>query len=157
MALFRSKKADLLVATDVAARGLDIEHLSHVVNYDVPASAEVYLHRIGRTGRAGRGGVAITLAEPREHRLLRVIEQFTKAKIEVATVPTVADLRSRQLEVTRAALRERLLAGDLDHIRVIVESLGEEFDIVDIASAAVAMAHAAAAGDGDDREIPVIT
>jgi ATP-dependent RNA helicase DeaD len=157
MNLFRAKKADLLVATDVAARGLDIEHLSHVVNYDVPASPEVYLHRIGRTGRAGRGGVAITLAEPREHRLLRVIEQFTKAKIEVATVPTVADLRSRQLEVTRAALRERLLAGDLDHIRVIVESLGEEFDIVDIASAAVAMAHAAAAGDGDDREIPVIT
>ncbi len=156
MGLFRAQKADLLVATDVAARGLDIEHLSHVVNYDVPASAEVYLHRIGRTGRAGRGGVAITLAEPREHRLLRVIEQFTKSKIDVATVPTVADLRSRQLDVTRAALRETLLAGNFDHVRVIVESLSVEFDIVDIASAAVHMAHAAAAGNGDDREIPVI-
>ncbi|MEQ1911958.1 MAG: helicase-related protein, partial [Vicinamibacterales bacterium] len=156
MGHFRAKKADLLVATDVAARGLDIEHLSHVVNYDVPASPEVYLHRIGRTGRAGRGGTAITLAEPREHRLLRVIEQFTKAKIDVATVPTVADLRARQLDITRAALRERLLAGDFDHVRVVIDSLSEEFDIVDIASAAVHMAHAASAGDGDDREIPVI-
>jgi len=156
MGLFRAQKADLLVATDVAARGLDIEHLSHVVNYDVPASPEVYLHRIGRTGRAGRGGTAITLAEPREHRLLRAIEQFTKAKIENATLPTVADLRARQLDVTRAALRERLLAGNLDHVRVVVESLSEEFDIVDIASAAVYMAHASVAGDGNDREIPVI-
>src|SRR5436190_266540 len=139
MGLFRAQKADLLVATDVAARGLDIEHLSHVVNYDVPASPEVYLHRIGRTGRAGRGGTAITLAEPREHRLLRVIEQFTKAKIEVATVPTVADLRARRLDLTRASLRERLLAGENDHARVVVESLAQEFDIVDIATAAVSM------------------
>jgi ATP-dependent RNA helicase DeaD len=157
MNLFRARKADLLVATDVAARGLDIEHLSHVVNYDVPASPEVYLHRIGRTGRAGRGGVAVTLVEPREHRLLRAIEQFTKTRIEVASVPTIADLRARQLDLTRAALRERLLEGNFDQVRVIVESLGSEFDIVDIASAAVAMAHAAAAGDGDDRDIPVIT
>ncbi len=156
MGLFRAQKADLLVATDVAARGLDIEHLSHVVNYDVPASPEVYLHRIGRTGRAGRGGTAITLAEPREHRLLRVIEQFTKARIEVATVPTIADLRARQLDVTRATLRETLVAGRFDSVRVIVESLAEEFDIVDIASAAVHMAHAASVGEGDDREIPVI-
>ena len=153
---FRAQKIDLLIATDVAARGLDIEHLSHVVNYDVPASAEVYLHRIGRTGRAGRGGTAITFAEPREHRLLRVIEQFTRTKIEVATVPTVADLRSRQLDITRAALRERLLARDFDHVRVVVDSLSDEFDIVDIATAAVQMAHVASAGEGDDREIPVI-
>jgi len=156
MGLFRAQKADLLVATDVAARGLDIEHLSHVVNYDVPASPEVYLHRIGRTGRAGRGGTAITLAEPREHRLLRVIEQFTKAKIEVATLPTVADLRARQLDITRAALRERLVAGNLDYVRVVIESLSEEFDIVEIASAAVHLAHESTAGAGNDREIPVI-
>ena len=70
-------------------------------------------------------------------------------------MPTVADLRARQLDLTRASLRERLLAGDLDHVRVVVESLAQEFDIVDIAAAAVKMAHAAAAGDGDDREIPV--
>ncbi|MGB7220289.1 MAG: DEAD/DEAH box helicase, partial [Vicinamibacterales bacterium] len=150
MGLFRAKKADLLIATDVAARGLDIEHLSHVVNYDVPASAEGYLHRIGRTGRMGRGGTAITLAEPREHRLLRAIEQFTGQKIEVAAVPTVADLRARQLDLTRASLRERLLAGDYEHVRVVVESLAQEFDIVDIAAAAIKMAHAATTGDGED-------
>ena len=154
MTLFRAKKADLLVATDVAARGLDIEHLSHVFNYDVPASAEAYLHRIGRTGRAGRGGTAITFAEPREHRLLRTIENFTKVKIELAQVPTVADLRARQLDLTRASLREHLLAGDLDHVRVVVESLSEEFDLVDIAAAAVKMAHAATAGGEESREIP---
>ncbi len=156
MALFRSKKADVLIATDVAARGLDIEHLSHVVNYDVPASPEAYLHRIGRTGRAGRGGTAITLAEPREHRLLRAIESFTRARIDVGTVPTVADLRARQLDLTRASLRERLVAGNLDHVRVVVESLSAEFDLVDIAAAAVSMAHAAAAGEGDDQDIPAV-
>src|SRR5256714_162213 len=156
MGLFRSQKADVLIATDVAARGLDIEHLSHVVNYDVPASPEAYLHRIGRTGRAGRGGTAITLAEPREHRLLRAIEAVTRAKIEIANVPTVADLRARRLDLTRASLRERLLEGSHDHARVVVEALSTEFDIVEIAVAAVSMAHAAVAGDGDDREIPAV-
>jgi ATP-dependent RNA helicase DeaD len=154
MGQFRAKASDLLIATDVAARGLDIEHLSHVVNYDVPASPEVYLHRIGRTGRAGRGGTAITLAEPREHRLLRAIEHFTKARIEVATVPTVADLRARQLDITRASLREQLVAGDFDGFRVIVESLAEEFDLMDVAAAAVKMTHAAVAGDAPQKEIP---
>ena len=154
MARFREGKADLLVATDVAARGLDIERLSHVINYDVPASPDTYVHRIGRTGRAGRGGTAITLAEPREHRLLRAMEAATKQKIEVATIPTVADLRARRLDITRASLRERLIAGNLDHTRVVVEALANEFDIVDIAAAAVALAHAAAGGDSDDREIP---
>ena len=154
MAHFRTGKADLLVATDVAARGLDIERLSHVINYDVPASADAYVHRIGRTGRAGREGTAITLAEPREHRLLRAMEAATKQKIDVQPIPTVADLRARRLEITRASLRERLLAGDLDHTRVVVQSLATEFDIVDIAAAAVHLAHQAAGGDGDDREIP---
>ena len=116
MGLFRAQKANLLIATDVAARGLDIEHLSHVVNYDVPASPEVYLHRIGRTGRAGRGGTAITLAEPREQRHLRSIEGFTKAKLEIGKVPTVADLRAKRLELTRASLRERLVAADFDDV-----------------------------------------
>src|SRR3982750_901230 len=156
MQQFRGGHVDLLVATDVAARGLDIEHLSHVFNYDVPAAAEAYVHRIGRTGRAGRGGTAITLAEPREHRLLRSIEAFTKQKIEVQTVPTVADLRAKRLDITRASLRERLLAGGLDHTRVVVASLADEFDIVDIAAAAVALAHAASGGSGEDREIPVV-
>jgi ATP-dependent RNA helicase DeaD len=156
MQQFRGGKTDLLVATDVAARGLDIEHLSHVVNYDVPSAAEAYVHRIGRTGRAGRAGTAITLAEPREHRLLRSIEAFTRQKIEVQTVPTVADLRARRLDLTSASLRERILAGDLDDVRVVVETLAQEFDIVDIAAAAVKLAHAAVAGDGEEHEIPAV-
>ena len=104
-------------------------------------------------------GVAITLAEPREHRLLRNIEAFTRQKIEVASVPTVADLRSRRLDVTRAALRERLLAGGLDDVRVVVESLAEEFDLVEIASAAVKMALEVEGGEGGraEEEIPVVS
>ena len=155
MARFRGAKADLLIATDVAARGLDISQLSHVFNYDVPSAPEAYIHRIGRTGRAGREGTAITLAEPREHRLLRSIEAATKQKIEMATVPTVADLRVRRLEITRATLRERLVAADFDDVRVVVESLAEEFDVLDIAAAAVKLAHAATGADGDEAEVPV--
>ena len=156
MGRFRDGTADLLVATDVAARGLDIQRISHVINYDVPADSESYVHRIGRTGRAGREGTAITLVEPREHRLLRSMEAVTKQKVEVATLPTVADMRARRLELTRAALRERLVGGGFDQARVVVETLAQEFDIVDIAAAAVQMAHSAVAGDGDDREIPAV-
>ncbi len=154
MSRFRDGTSDLLVATDVAARGLDIQRISHVINYDVPADSESYVHRIGRTGRAGREGTAITLVEPREHRLLRSMEAVTKQKVEVATLPTVADLRARRLDLTRASLRERLLAGGLDHARVVVETLAQEFDIIDVAAAAVQMAHTALGGDGDDKEIP---
>jgi ATP-dependent RNA helicase DeaD len=152
---FRSAKADLLVATDVAARGLDIEQLSHVFNYDLPSAPEAYVHRIGRTGRAGREGTAITLVEPREHRLLRTIENLTRQKIEVRQVPTVADLRARRLELTSASLRETLLAKDFDEMRVVVQSLAEEFDIVDVAAAAVKLAHAAMVGDDEAHEVEV--
>src|SRR6201999_3775526 len=81
MARMRSQAIDLLVATDVAARGLDIDQLTHVVNYDVPSAPESYVHRIGRVGRAGREGTAITLVEPREHRMLKTIERTTRQPI----------------------------------------------------------------------------
>ena len=110
--------------------GLDIENLELVVNYDVPTSPDSYVHRIGRVGRAGREGIAITLADPRESRLLRLFEQQTKSKIEIAQVPTIADLRARRLELTRAALHEAILAGGLDHYRVAVESLAQEHDLM---------------------------
>src|SRR6185436_2332378 len=137
MRKFRGRKTDLLIATDVAARGLDVKHVSHVVNYDVPVAADAYVHRIGRTGRAGRTGVAITFAEPREHRMLGNIERVTKQRIEIAPVPTVADLRARRQDVIRAGLREIILAGDLDAFRGIVAPLGEEFDLLDVAAAAL--------------------
>ena len=149
----RSGKTDLLMATDVAARGLDIEHVSHVVNYDLPADSESYVHRIGRTGRAGRVGTAITLADPREHRLLRTIEHFTKQKIDVQPVPTVKDLQARRLEQLTVSLRERLAEGDFDDVRAVVTALAGEFDVMDIAAAAVKMAHSATSGDGSEEEI----
>jgi ATP-dependent RNA helicase DeaD len=154
----RAGSVDLLVATDVAARGLDVEHLSHVVNFNVPASPESYVHRIGRTGRAGREGVAITLAEPREHRLLRNIEQLTKQKIDVATVPTPMDVRSRRLDMTRGALRAALEEGELDSYRVVTDALASEFDPMDVAAAAVKLAHQTLQADAahDDEHIPSI-
>ncbi len=157
MKKLRAGTLELVVATDVAARGLDIGHLSHVVNYDVPSSPDVYVHRIGRTGRAGREGVAITLAEPREHWMLKNIERATKQKIEIGSVPTVADLRAKRLELTKASLREALLAGAFDGYRVVVESLAEEFDPLDIAAAAVKMAEGeSGAVPDDEHEIPSV-
>ncbi len=157
MKKFRGEASDLLIATDVAARGLDIEHLSHVINFDVPAEAESYVHRIGRVGRAGREGVAITLAEPREHRQLRSIEQTTGQKIEIAKVPTVADLRARRLELSRASVREAIVDGDLERYRVVVESLAAEFDLMDVATGAIKLLHQAnGAEDHEEDEIPEV-
>jgi ATP-dependent RNA helicase DeaD len=156
MGRVRGGTADLLVATDVAARGLDIEQLTHVVNYDVPSAPESYVHRIGRVGRAGREGVAITLAEPREHRMLKTIERVAGAPIAVQTVPTVADLRNRRLQLTQAALRESLLTDELDKFRVVVETLTDEFDLMEVALAAVKLAHEAGGAVDDDEEIPQV-
>ncbi|MQA27353.1 MAG: DEAD/DEAH box helicase, partial [Micromonosporaceae bacterium] len=152
MGRLRSETADLLVATDVAARGLDIEHLTHVVNYNVPSAPDAYVHRIGRVGRAGREGVAVTLAEPREHRMLKAIERVTKQRISMEKVPTVADLHARRMEMTRAALQESLLSDDLERFRVVVETLTDEFDVVEVALAAVKLAHEAQVGPADDEE-----
>ena len=151
MGRFREGVLDVLVATDVAARGLDIEHVSHVVNYDIPSNPDAYVHRIGRTGRAGREGVAITLVEPRENRLLRNIENATRTRLELASIPTVADLRERRLEVLRGTLRETLLGDGLERFRAVVEPLASEFDLVDVALAAVSLADAAGGRDGDEE------
>jgi len=153
MGRFRDGSLDVLVATDVAARGLDIEHVSHVVNYDVPSNPDAYVHRIGRTGRAGREGTAITLVEPREHRLLRNIEAATRSKFEIAHLPTVADLRERRTEVLRANLREALLGDGYDRFRGVVEPLTDEFDLVDIALAAVSLIDGPGAADADEVEL----
>jgi ATP-dependent RNA helicase DeaD len=158
MKKLRSGTAELLIATDVAARGLDVDVLTHVINYDVPSAAEAYVHRIGRVGRAGREGVAITLAEPREHRLLKNIERVSKQKIEIGKVPTVADLRARRMDITRASLRETLLAGEFEQYQVVIDALGDEFDIVDVAAAAIKLAHEAnTPAAEDERDIPSVS
>jgi ATP-dependent RNA helicase DeaD len=156
MNAFRSGRTQLLVATDVAARGLDIPQVSHVVNYDVPSAPEAYVHRIGRTGRAGRGGTAISIVEPREQRLLRNIEQLTKSRIDMAAVPTVSDLRKERLERTRTLIQDVLAAGDLDLFRVLVESLAEKFDPADIAAAAAKVAYDAHGAEREEEDIPAV-
>jgi ATP-dependent RNA helicase DeaD len=152
MRRLRTGAAELLVATDVAARGLDVEGLTHVFNFDLPAGPDAYVHRIGRVGRAGREGVAITLIEPREHRVLRSMERTVRQKIEVAQLPTVADLRAARMEVTKVALRDLLVAGGLDRYRGVVEALCEEFDVMDVAAAAVRLAHDAEGEAPEDQE-----
>jgi ATP-dependent RNA helicase DeaD len=152
MRRLREGGLDLLVATDVAARGLDIGHLSHVFNFDVPSAADAYVHRIGRTGRAGREGTAITLAEPRESRMLKTIEHHTGQKIRIEPIPSVVDLRAKRLEKTRAALRQAVEDGKLEAFRTVAESLGEEFDLLDVAAAAVKLAHEAAGNRGEEEE-----
>ena len=157
MGRLRSGTADLLIATDVAARGLDIDVLTHVVNYEVPSAPETYVHRIGRVGRAGREGVAITLAEPREQRLLNNIERLTKQKITIEKMPSVADLRARQMDLTLEMVREALAADDLDRFRYVVTSLAAEYEFADIALAAVKLAHEANGNTVDEIEIPDVT
>jgi ATP-dependent RNA helicase DeaD len=155
MSRLRSQAIDLLVATDVAARGLDIEQLTHVVNYDVPSAPDSYVHRIGRVGRAGREGTAITLVEPREHRMLKAIERSTGLPIRVEKLPTIADLRARRLELVRAALRESLLKDDdLDSFRAVVEPLGTEFDLFEVALAAVKLTHGTSGAPHEEEELP---
>jgi ATP-dependent RNA helicase DeaD len=153
----RSQSIDLLVATDVAARGLDIDQLTHVVNYDVPSAPESYVHRIGRVGRAGREGTAITLVEPREHKMLKTIERATRQPITMQMLPTVADLRARRLELMRTTLRESLLKDDdLDAFRAVVEPLGAEFDLSEVALAAVKLAHQASGSPREEEELPAV-
>ncbi len=154
MARLRGGTTELLVATDVAARGLDIEQLTHVVNFDVPSAPESYVHRIGRVGRAGREGVAITLAEPREQRLLGNIERLTKQKITVEKVPTVADLRAVQIEQTLDLLRDALRLEDLDRFETVLDVLTQDFDLRTIALAAVKLTHEASGATVDEKEIP---
>ncbi|WP_445262891.1 DEAD/DEAH box helicase [Pseudokineococcus sp. 1T1Z-3] len=151
----RAGAAQLIVATDVAARGLDIDQLSHVVNFDVPAAAESYVHRIGRVGRAGREGVALTLAEPRERRQLSNVERLTGVPITVAPLPSVADLRAHRLSVTQTAVAGALADGreDLERVRGALDALLSEHSAEDVALAALALAHAAQ-GAVDDQEIP---
>jgi len=156
MGRLRGGSLNLLVATDVAARGLDVDQLTHVVNYDVPSAPESYVHRIGRVGRAGREGIAITLAEPREHKMIKAFERVTRRPIAIEKVPTIAGLRASRLERTRDVLRKIVLEDDLDAFRAVVEPLGEEFGIYEVALAAVKLASMASGASRDDEELPEV-
>jgi ATP-dependent RNA helicase DeaD len=160
MERLRSQTSELLVATDVAARGLDIDHLSHVVNYDVPSAPESYVHRIGRVGRAGREGVAITLVEPRQRRMVQNIERHVGRRLEVESLPSVADLHERRFDATVEALRARLEEPSEDHgrYRHLVERLADDADLFDVAVAAVTLLHEGEDADElDDTDIPEVS
>jgi ATP-dependent RNA helicase DeaD len=135
-------KIDILVATDVAARGLDVERISHVINFDVPYDTESYVHRIGRTGRAGRSGDAILFITPREQNLLRTIERHTKQPVTPMTLPTLEDINTVRITKFKNQISETLAAGGLSLFQSVVEDFEREKNIpaIEIAAALAKMA-----------------
>jgi len=138
-------RLDILIATDVAARGLDVERISLVVNYDIPMDSESYVHRIGRTGRAGRAGRALLFVENRERRLLRNIERTMKLTIPEADLPNADLLGKRRLEKFAAKVQQQLESSDLDQYRALLAQIqptaeGEELDMETLAAALLKMA-----------------
>jgi ATP-dependent RNA helicase DeaD len=140
LAGFRDGRADLLVATDVAARGLDIPDVSHVINYDIPLDPEAYVHRIGRTARAGRTGTAITFVTPRERGLMKTIERLTGVRLQRIRIPSPADIAERRTQVFRDKLREAIAGGNLTPYFALVDELGDEFDLAEVAAGAISLA-----------------
>jgi len=136
MKRFRAGQADILIATDVAARGLDIPDVSHVINYDLPESPETYVHRIGRTGRAGKSGEAISLVGPRDIRWIRQLERITKATVEPRRLPTAADVNTRRREVLKNLVSKEVEnESDYEGYTETVSQLFEQFDPQNVAAA----------------------
>jgi len=133
----KAGQLDILVATDVAARGLDVERISHVVNYDVPYDTESYVHRIGRTGRAGRSGEAILFITPRERNMLRYIERATRSPLEPMELPTIADVNEQRVARFRQRITEALAAGQGEPFLSLIEEYEREHDVpaIEIAAA----------------------
>jgi ATP-dependent RNA helicase DeaD len=151
MARFRAGQVELLIATDVAARGLDVEQISHVINYDIPLDAEIYVHRIGRTGRAGRAGSAITLLTPRERRLWDSIQRATKTNVQRMQLPTIADVNERRREHFKESIRESISQNGLESYRIMAEQLGEEFSPTEVAAAAFKLLLGTLPNEVEDR------
>ncbi|BFI96548.1 MAG: DEAD/DEAH box helicase [Rhodanobacter sp.] len=130
-------KLDILVATDVAARGLDVERISHVLNYDIPYDTESYVHRIGRTGRAGRSGEAILFVTPREKGMLRAIERATRQKIDEMKLPTVEAVNDQRIAKFKQRISDTLAAGELELFQQLIEQYEQEHDVpaIEIAAA----------------------
>ena len=137
-------KIDIIVATDVAARGLDVDRISHVINYDIPYDTESYVHRIGRTARAGREGNAILFITPRERRLLKMIERATRKSIDPMEIPTGEQISERRISAFKQNVLDAIGAGGLEEFRNLVESLVEEKGIpaLDVAAAVTKLAQA---------------
>lgn len=158
MKRFRDGKTELLIATDVAARGLDINNVTHVINFDIPQDPVSYVHRIGRTGRVGRKGVAITLILPKEYRQLRLIENLIKSRIRRQELPSLSDISERQAGNLKNQLVKLINIDRLGNYRAIVGELLDEYDSIDVAAAALKFAVEGASmeagyGDGDPDDL----
>jgi ATP-dependent RNA helicase DeaD len=141
LARFKGGQVRWVVATDIAARGLDVDHLTHVINYDLPDQVESYIHRIGRTGRAGKTGIAISLIQPFDRRKLSLIERKVRQTLQVTNVPTRSQIEGRRLEKLQEQLREALAGERMASFLPVVRDLSEEYDPLAIAAAALQMVY----------------
>jgi ATP-dependent RNA helicase DeaD len=132
---FKEGNLEFLVATDVAARGIDVENVTHVINYDLPQEIESYVHRIGRTGRANREGIAYTLVTPREYMTLKQIEKVTKSKIKRKEIPTIDDIFLAKYKNILGRVRETLAEEEYKRFVPLAAELDDEFNLVDVAAA----------------------
>jgi ATP-dependent RNA helicase DeaD len=141
LARFKGGQVRWVVATDIAARGLDVDHLTHVINYDLPDQVESYIHRIGRTGRAGKTGIAITLIQSFDRRKLNLIERKVRQTLEISQVPTRSQIEARRLDKLQDQLREALAGERMASFLPVVRDLSEEYDPLAIAAAALQMVY----------------
>ena len=143
---FRENKVKMIVATDIAARGLDVENLSHVINYDLPDNAETYIHRIGRTGRAGKTGTAIALIQPVDRRMLKQIERRLRQRIEICKIPSRTQVEAKRIAKLQTTVKETLAGERMASFLPLVRELSDEYDPQAIAAAALQMVY--------DRDCP---
>ncbi|MEL6501759.1 MAG: C-terminal helicase domain-containing protein, partial [Cyanobacteria bacterium J06623_1] len=143
---FRDGKVKMVVATDIAARGLDVQDLTHVINYDLPDNTETYIHRIGRTGRAGKTGTALALANAGDRRAIKQIERRIRAKLETAKIPNRAQVEAKRIGKLNNRIKETLAGERMASFLPLVRELGSEYDAQAIAAAALQMVY--------DRDCP---
>jgi ATP-dependent RNA helicase DeaD len=141
LARFRGDKVRWIVATDIAARGLDVDHLSHVINYDLPDSVENYIHRIGRTGRAGKEGVAISLIHSLDRRKLQAIERRVKQSLNVCQIPTRAQIEAAHVDKVQAQVQEALAGERIASFLPIIAKMAEQYDVHTVAAAALQLVY----------------
>jgi len=134
---FKENTIDFLVATDVAARGIDVENISHVINYELPEDVESYVHRIGRTGRANRTGIAYSLVTPREYMMLKLIERTTNSKIKRKNVPSVEDIYDVKYKSILSKIKAELEAKNFDKYLPLASELEDEYNLVDVSAALI--------------------
>jgi ATP-dependent RNA helicase DeaD len=143
---FRDGKVKMVVATDIAARGLDVQDLTHVINYDLPDNTETYIHRIGRTGRAGKTGTALAIAQAGDRRAIKQIERRMRATLETVQIPNRAQVEAKRIGKLNSRIKETLAGERMASFLPLVRELGSEYDAQAIAAAALQMVY--------DRDCP---